>query len=391
MKKVGGAFLQALFAYVLLSVTEATVPVKTKTITNIGGSGTYDEVVGMPCGAGGGACMKKSKWVDGCLAPFDEEQALKFRGPMNVKNIAVYYPSGDSWNRVSSFTQNGGQENMAFMGNYGRSMDGHSVDEEMCYAGPGEQAKYVTNGDDFSCHGFNLTYASADGRCARKSPEGFTGWLDDNVEVAILQEAKCQGAACGFYRGVAHHGWNGVNGGAKMFATKVSYPHGDVYDSPALWFMHASVVRTASYHHNLCNCRGVGYSGGCGELDVAEIVTEKNTKMEVETSIYSYKGAISDGGGYRFERPMEDVVYVTIFNPDGYIQIVELDDFDFGASVSGARVQEWNDRRDLILSMPGPVRKDCRAPKCTFPPFNEGFAARMQSGVHCEEPNLNHY
>lgn len=346
--------LWGFIAVAFLQFAGAAVSVRTKTVTNLGGTGSYDEVVGMPCGPGGASsCIKRPKYVDSCLAPFDEEQSIRFRGPMNVRNFAVYYPTGGSWERVSNFEQGGSEYNVRFTQNLGRSHDGKSVDEEVCFPG----SKPVFNGDDFLCHGFNITYASFDGRCARQHPEGFSGFLDDGVEVAALQASECQGDACGFYRGMGLHGWAGAQGGGKIFVSKVSFPHGGGSDSPAIWAMHASAVRTANYHTTQCNCRGVGYNGGCGEVDIAEVVTEKSSPMEVETTVYSYKGAIGDAGVYRFERPVDkDTIYATIYNAEGYIQIVELDWFDFGGSISNAQVAEWNGRREAVLSMPGNVQ-----------------------------------
>ena len=40
------------------------------------------------------------------MAPFDEELTLVFRGPMELSNLAVYYPGGPSsaWTRESYWT-----------------------------------------------------------------------------------------------------------------------------------------------------------------------------------------------------------------------------------------------------------------------------------------------
>lgn len=336
-----------------LQFARASIPARTKTITNIGGSGSYDEVVGMPCGSGGvSSCIKRPKFVDSCLAPFDEEQSMRFRGPMNLRNFAVYYPTGGSWERVSNFKQGGGEHNVRFTQNLGRSHDGRNVNEEVCFPGN----NFLDANDDFLCHGFNITYASYDGRCARRNPEGFSGYLDDGVEVAALQASECYGSDCGFHRGRGLHGWAGAQGGAKIFVSKVNLPHGGQNDAPAIWAMHASTVRTSNYHVSQCNCRGVGYNGGCGEVDIAEVVSEKYEPMEVGTTVYSYKGAIGDAGSYRFERPVDkDAIYATIYNAEGYIQIVELDWFDFGGSISNDQVAEWNSRREVVLSMPGNI------------------------------------
>lgn len=336
---------------------QAAVAVRTKTIVDVGGHGIYDEIVAMPCSGGTqSSCSRQPKTVSGCLAPFDEEQTLKMRGPMVISQVGVYYPTGSSWNRVSYFDKAGTMDNIVFMGNYGRAKDGTSVDESACHTMPGEDAAVIINGDDFMCHGYNTTYVSPDGKCASKTIQKFNGVLDDTVEVNIMQGAQCGASGCGYYRGKAHRGWDG-NGGSKMFAVKIKYTTGAVHNSPAMWFLHASVLRTANYHApSLCNCRGVGSPGGCGELDIAEVVTELSRKDEVETSIYSFKGAYSDQRAYKFERVQnKEIVYLTIFNKEGYIQILQLDssEFSFDASYVNSVVDEWNSRRELIMRMPG--------------------------------------
>jgi len=348
------AFL--LLALAILDGARCATPVKTKTIIGVGGSGSYDEIMDMPCYGGQGQCIRNPKFVSGCLAPFDEEQTLKLRGPMEISEIGVYYPSGSSWNRVSYFNKGGTMDNIVFMGNYGRAYDGHNVDESMCHTMPGETAPYIVNGDDFMCNGFNTTYASYDGKCASKKAEKFIGKLEDTVELNIMQEQTCESGECGYYRGMGQRGWDGP-GGSKMFAVKLRYNEGYIYNSPALWFLQASVLRTANYHFpDLCNCRGIGSPGGCGELDIAEVVTEQDFKHEVETSIYSFKGAYSDQRSYMFERISDrEFVFLTIFNQNGFIQILQLeaDEFSFGTSIGNAVVDELNSRRELIMRMPG--------------------------------------
>jgi hypothetical protein len=67
----------------------------------VGGSGSYQQVVDMPKGTFptctiNPSCVKTTKSVSGKLAPFNEELTLVLRGPLNVKNIAVYQPSAST-------------------------------------------------------------------------------------------------------------------------------------------------------------------------------------------------------------------------------------------------------------------------------------------------------
>ncbi|KAF1810645.1 hypothetical protein P152DRAFT_366171, partial [Eremomyces bilateralis CBS 781.70] len=65
--------------------------VKSIKYSGVGTSGSYPDVVGMDSS---GNCEKNDKAFSGPLAPFDEELAAVFRGPLTLKNFAVYLPGG---------------------------------------------------------------------------------------------------------------------------------------------------------------------------------------------------------------------------------------------------------------------------------------------------------
>ncbi|EGC47378.1 conserved hypothetical protein [Histoplasma capsulatum var. duboisii H88] len=56
------------------------------TYTNVGSSGTYNEIVSM----NGGSCSSRPKAYSGPLAPLNEEVSWHFRGPINLKQFAYY-------------------------------------------------------------------------------------------------------------------------------------------------------------------------------------------------------------------------------------------------------------------------------------------------------------
>lgn len=64
--------------------------VKSLQYSNVGHSGSYNEVTQMT----GGACQSKPHPYSGSLAPLDEEVSLHFRGPMHLKKVAAYTKSG---------------------------------------------------------------------------------------------------------------------------------------------------------------------------------------------------------------------------------------------------------------------------------------------------------
>ncbi|KAJ8524697.1 hypothetical protein ON010_g16419 [Phytophthora cinnamomi] len=129
-----------------------------------------------------------------------------------------------------------------------------------------------------------------------------------------------------------------------MFVTKVQMPTGSTANLPAIWMLNAQVVRASQYG---CNCRGSGSVGGCGELDVAEVIETNTAQDKVSTHYYFYDGSVSPGGDNYAARPTDSAVtYVTIYDNsgEGVVKIIEIggDDFDFSVdSVSADTVSTW--------------------------------------------------
>ncbi|ODV81544.1 uncharacterized protein CANTADRAFT_44147 [Suhomyces tanzawaensis NRRL Y-17324] len=62
----------------------------------VGYSGSYQDVTNMD--EKSGTCTQQSKAVSGNLAPLDEELSVHFRGPLRLKEFAVYYPGNSKQN-----------------------------------------------------------------------------------------------------------------------------------------------------------------------------------------------------------------------------------------------------------------------------------------------------
>ena len=306
------------------------------TFLNVGGTGSYDRIVDMapgvwppPC-ADPNACVKATKSISGPLVPFDEEMTMVFSGPIELYAIAVYAPGTSGFARVSSWDRCT-SDNLVFMNNLG----GGSV-----------------SGVWTVCGGNSQSYASADGSQAVPTPTQFAGTLADGVGVNVMSANLCQGTGdgseCGFYRDVGMHGWKGAADGTKIFAVKMRMPVGS--KTPAYWILPAQVVRTAQYG---CNCRGMGGAGGCGELDVAEVLSSEDA-MAATTTIYSFK-SVKNGGGSTFQRPaMASAVFVVIFDgAAGTISLRRLDAeaFDFGPTIASAVVAAWQANQGAVSSM----------------------------------------
>ena len=296
------------------------------TFTNVGGTGSYDRVVDMasgswppPCAAAN-ACVKASKSIAGPLVPFDEEMTMVFSGPMELYTIAVYAPATSGFARVS-YWDRCTSDNLVFMNNLG----GGSV-----------------SGVWTVCGGNSQSYASADGSKAAPAPTPFAGVLADGVGVNVMSASPCSGAGdgseCGFHRDVGLHGWRGSASGTKIFTVKMRMPTGKV--TPAYWILPAQVVRTAQYG---CNCRGMGGAGGCGELDVAEVLPSDDP-MAATSTIYSFK-SVRNGNGSTFPRPvLGSAIFVVIFDAEfGSISLRRLDagGFDFAPTLNDTQVAAW--------------------------------------------------
>jgi len=72
------------------------------TYTGVGGAGFYNKINNMD--SNDGLCTSSAQSYSGTLAPLDEEVSLHFRGPMNLKQVAVYTPSAPS-NKVRRSTR----------------------------------------------------------------------------------------------------------------------------------------------------------------------------------------------------------------------------------------------------------------------------------------------
>ncbi|TYZ66930.1 hypothetical protein PybrP1_005417 [[Pythium] brassicae (nom. inval.)] len=275
--------------------------------------GSYDRVTQLA------GCVKQRVSVNNPVGPLSEEVSMVFRGPMDINNIAVYDGSSGTFTRVSSYSRYGGDPvNLTFMNN--KNID---------YSG---QNRHGPQG-----------FASADGVSKASSPTKFNGWLREattpdaigsgpgfqtGAEINIMSGRPCQWGDCaGFHTGNDYHGWDG---GRKVFVTEVKMPWGGRPNQPAIWMLNAQVLRSNQYG---CNCRGMGAVGGCGELDIAEVIETNHARNKVTTHYYFYDGSVLSPGGDNFaNRPTDrTVTYVTIIDDrnGGLVKILELDSFDF--------------------------------------------------------------
>ena len=301
------------------------------TYTNVGVAGSYDKVVSstMAPTCVANVCNKTPLNVSGPLVPFDEEMTMVFSGPMDLYQVAAYSPGSDGYQRVA-YWDRCSTEGLAFVGN---------------------KAWY-------QCGGYVQSYVTDDGSMSSATPVQFAGHLDPGVGVNIMSSTLCTGTTdgsdCGFSLGLALHGFKGDTAGSKIFATKFRMPVGNV--TPAYWILPAQVVRTAQYG---CNCRGEGGQGGCGELDVAEVLGGATATPahpeQATTTIYSFQG-VTNGGDSYFQRPVfETATFIVIFDAASRsiaLRRLGATDFDFSTTITSAVVSQWLANAGTSRSMP---------------------------------------
>ncbi|TMW55009.1 hypothetical protein Poli38472_014780 [Pythium oligandrum] len=301
---------------------KGTYSYKGKYAGNVAGS--YDRVTSL------NNCQKTKVNVNNPIGPMSEGVSMVFRGPMNIHNVAVFQQTNNKWSRVSSFAQGGNTENMVFMNN--KNID---------YSG---QGKHGPQG-----------LASTDGLSVASKVEQFSGKLIEakesaniyggpgiasGAEVNILTGDKCNGQCLGYSGDNDYKGWSG---GKKIFVTKVQMPQGTSPNQPAIWMLNDQVVHSNQYG---CNCRGMGAAGGCGELDIAEVIETNAARDRVSAHYYFYDGTLNAPNGDNWgARPTNaPTVYVTVMDDsgEGLIKILELSDFDFNSkTISNDLYQQW--------------------------------------------------
>ncbi|KAI5284430.1 target of Sbf [Ascosphaera acerosa] len=299
--------------------------VKSITYNGFPRSGSYKGVASM---GKDGQCEFKDVPFDGPFGPFGEELSVHVRGPVQLKKLAVYTGGGASKRSLSARHPHGGAALAARAGGMSRAAYYDAA------AGTAEGLVFLNHkggqgsGVFDNVNGNSLSYANADASSGAASPQVLSdAQLGDNSELTIMSDKKCGDSDCGAVRPgtVAHHGWGGND---KAFVAELSMPatgkQGFNADMPSLWLLNAAIPRTNQYGD--CSC----WKGGCGELDILEVLDSGNTRCK------STVHAVASGGDSNyFERPTDKTVHVaTVFDGgSGSVTIKLLDSFDYGGSL----------------------------------------------------------
>ncbi|RYZ58835.1 MAG: hypothetical protein EOP07_05770 [Proteobacteria bacterium] len=208
------------------------------------------------------------KATSGALFPFNENQTLVIRGPIAISDMIIY----EKKTAALTWTKLADQSNLNwFESNYGaiKNLGPYIADK-----------KLLENGRE--------VYAP----------------LPASGELILVMKTLMPMANTPVYSGVSQD------------------------DVPAIWMLNSEIFKAPSSQY-FCNCRGLGNPGGCGELDIAEIIP--GNKTEVTTTIYSYEGA--RGSVLKAPRPSSKYqIYAVVLRSikgAGEVSVLELDSFDF--------------------------------------------------------------
>ncbi|KAK3946614.1 putative TOS1-like glycosyl hydrolase-domain-containing protein, partial [Pseudoneurospora amorphoporcata] len=196
--------------------------------TNIGNKGEYKEVVYMNEDTGECRFADANRTFSGETAPFNEPVTLIFRGPIHLKQLAVYTPSGagafsrNHYYNAASQTSQG----LTFLGNRG-----------------GEGSGVV--GGHF---GASLSYINPTASGGSSTPQILANEVIAN-EFLVMTDQDCDFATCGYVRpgSIAKKGFPGTT--SRIFLLEFSMPHTASTgggDMPAIWLENARVCPTRS-------------------------------------------------------------------------------------------------------------------------------------------------
>lgn len=249
----------------------------TITFESIGAAGWFpsrrDPAVG-PCDAfqSSTCCMAKANITSDALTPWDEDLIMSLRGPMDVKQLAVYQPdasNASTWNLVSAWDAG------APSSPRGLAFDGNNTEKNGFPGTVGTECIVnVSTSDVFACGPGSNPYCP--------SPAGKQ----------------------------MHRGWSG----SKLFVILAGMPHADKvpgpcsttttggwYDAPWIGLSVGELVRAGQFQACQCYAKDQTKSylaDGCGQFNVFEVVNDNNQYKNLDvfsTNMIGYAGYVGEG------------------------------------------------------------------------------------------------
>lgn len=234
------------------------------------GSGMCDVVDTAAC------CLTKDTITGSDLTPWDRDLIMTLRGPIDLKQIAVYHPdAGDpsSWSRTAAWDSRdaGSSPGMTFDGNaFGTS--GTSP-----FAGEvgSECLVNVATDTAFPCGPGSSPFCKVGSK-----PKDY-GWKGSKLFVLLAS--------------MPH------DGGANVAAACSKTTTGNWYDAPWIGLSLGELVRAGSFASCQCYAKDLakGYlADGCGQFNVFEVVNDNNSFKNLDvfsTDMIGYAGYVGEG------------------------------------------------------------------------------------------------
>jgi len=264
------------------AVTAVDTPSHGATITfqNIGSAGWYpsrrDPSTG-PCDASssGSCCMAKHVITGDSLTPWNEELIMTLRGPMIVKQIAVYQPetgNATMWDLVSLWdaSKPTTMQGMAFKGNSTETAGFQGTIGNTCLV-------------DVSTNRVFTTGTGSIPFCPQTSDTKYYGW--EGSKMIIVQASMPRMSA-------------GLIGSAQQCSLDTA---NNWFDAPWIGFSHGEMVRSGAFGSCQCYAKDPAtwwLADGCGQFNAFEVVNDNNSSQNFDlfsTNFFGYGGYVGEG------------------------------------------------------------------------------------------------
>jgi hypothetical protein len=254
----------------------------TITFQNIGTVGWYPSVRdpasgSTVCDAGdsNGCCRAKHYLTNDSLTPWNEDLIMTLRGPMIVKQVAVYQPAApasDTWTRTSMWDSLSPSttQGIAFSGNAGGSGTFAGVIGNTCLVNVSTNSKFP-NGPG------SVPY------CPASAGTVYYGWSGSKM---IIVQAYMPRMKSGVIATARHCGVDTAN---------------NWYDAPWIGLSHGEMVRIGAFGSCQCYAKDPSQwwlADGCGQFNAFEVVNDNNSYQNFDlfsTNFFGYGGYVGEG------------------------------------------------------------------------------------------------
>ena len=250
------------------------------TFEQIGAAGWYpsirDPATG-PCNVdqdAGSCCLAQDNLTSSDLTPWDEELIMTLRGPMLIKQLAVYQPAssqaGSAWSLVSAWDDRtpGQMPGLAYQGD--------ATPNTPFTGGVGSECLVnVSTAQPFPCGPGSVPY------CTSSSSNKDYGWAGSKLLVILAT--------------MPHAGATGTPTSCSTTTT------GNWYDASWVGLSVGELVRAGSFSSCQCYAKNPakGYlADGCGQFNVFEVVNDNDSSKNLDvfsTDLIDYSGYVGQG------------------------------------------------------------------------------------------------